>query len=144
MSAGFVQRLVALIIDGFLIGLLYLPVNFVMAMAGFAAGGSDDGMMAAVLGLASMVAAAISFAISFVYYGYFWSRTGQSPGKKVMNIRVVRQDGMPLTFVSAGLRGSVGYWISSVVFLLGFIWAAFDAKQETWHDKIFGTRVEVA
>ncbi len=141
MSAGFVQRLVAFIIDGFLIGLLYLPVNFALAMTGFVAGESDDGMMAAVLGLASMVAAAISFAISFAYYGFFWSRSGQSPGKKVMNIRVVRKDGMPMTFVGAGLRGSVGYWISSIL-LLGFIWAAFDANKEAWHDKIFGTRVE--
>jgi uncharacterized RDD family membrane protein YckC len=61
-----------------------------------------------------------------------------------MNIRVVRDDGSLLTFISAGLRGTFGYWVSSLIFSLGFIWAAFDDRQQGWHDKIFGTRVERA
>jgi uncharacterized RDD family membrane protein YckC len=28
-----------------------------------------------------------------------------------------------------------------LVFFLGFLWMTFDAQQETWHDKIFGTQV---
>jgi uncharacterized RDD family membrane protein YckC len=37
------------------------------------------------------------------------------------------------------LRGTVGYWISGLVFGLGFIWAAFDGRKEAWHDKLFDT-----
>ena len=44
-------------------------------------------------------------------------------------------------FLAAGLRGTVGYWISTVIFFLGFIWAAFDKNKEAWHNKIFGTGV---
>jgi uncharacterized RDD family membrane protein YckC len=60
---------------------------------------------------------------------------------KMLNIQVVGQDGQPLSFLRAGLRGSVGYWISGFIFSLGFIWAAFDAKKEAWHDKLFKTWV---
>jgi len=55
--------------------------------------------------------------------------------------KVVRQDGGELSFLTAGLRGSLGYWISSLLFNLGFLWAAFDQEKETWHDKIFKTWV---
>ena len=40
----------------------------------------------------------------------------------------------------AGLRGTLGYYISSLVFYLGFLWMLFDEQQETWHDKIFGSQ----
>lgn len=44
------------------------------------------------------------------------------------------------TYVGAFLR-YVGFFISCVVFLLGVIWAAFDAQKQRWHDKIAGTYV---
>lgn len=79
--------------------------------------------------------------IQFLYFGYFWSTSGQSLGMKLLDMKVVRQDGGELSFLTAGLRGSLGYWISSLVFNLGFLWAAFDQEKETWHDKIFKTWV---
>ena len=77
----------------------------------------------------------------FLYYGYFWSKDGQSPGKKLLGVMVVQKDGRSMSFVKAGLRGTLGYWISGLIFGLGFIWAIFDTDNETWHDMIFGTRV---
>jgi uncharacterized RDD family membrane protein YckC len=84
----------------------------------------------------------VSVLFQFLYFGYFWSRPhGQSVGMKLMAINVTREDGAKLGFMRAGLRGSVGYWISGLVFFLGFIWAIFDKNGEAWHDKIFDTRV---
>ncbi len=34
-----------------------------------------------------------------------------------------------------------GYIISAIPLLLGFIWAAFDARKQGWHDKIASTVV---
>jgi uncharacterized RDD family membrane protein YckC len=79
--------------------------------------------------------------IQFLYYGYFWSRSGQSPGKRLLQARVESSSGGSISFIRAGLRGTLGYWLSGLLFGLGFIWAIFDANNETWHDKIFGTRV---
>jgi len=35
----------------------------------------------------------------------------------------------------------VGYFISSLFLCLGFLWIAFDARKQGWHDKIAGTVV---
>ena len=47
-------------------------------------------------------------------------------------------DGAYLDYVGAFLR-YIGFVISCVVFLIGVIWAAFDAQMQGWHDKIAGT-----
>jgi len=31
--------------------------------------------------------------------------------------------------------------VSTLPFALGFLWAFWDPKRETWHDKIAGTKV---
>lgn len=37
------------------------------------------------------------------------------------------------------IRRMLGYFVSLPPFMLGFIWQCFDAKRQTWHDKIAGT-----
>jgi len=60
----------------------------------------------------------------------------------LLKMKVVRQTGADdLSFIRAGLRGTLGYWLSGLVFGLGYLWALVDPQQETWHDKIFDTWV---
>ena len=81
------------------------------------------------------------FAITVAYFPYFWSRSGQTPGMKVMGIRVVRDsDGGRVTQGQAILR-LVGYWVSGFVFYLGFIWILIDKRRRGWHDLIGDTVV---
>jgi uncharacterized RDD family membrane protein YckC len=35
----------------------------------------------------------------------------------------------------------LGYYVSILPFMLGFIWAAFDHRKQAWHDKLAGTVV---
>lgn len=112
-------RFVALVIDGIILGI----ITGVLVGVGRQAGGG------------------ISFLVGLIYYWYFLSRRGgQTLGKSVMNIRVVKTDGSPLTDSDAVLR-YIGYYINSFVFGLGWIWALFDANQQGWHDKIVQTYV---
>jgi uncharacterized RDD family membrane protein YckC len=61
---------------------------------------------------------------------------------KLFGIKVIsRNTAGLLSFFMAGLRGSIGYWISSLICGLGYLWAIWDARGEAWHDKIFGTTV---
>ena len=60
---------------------------------------------------------------------------------KLAMVAVVRQDGRPLGFIRAGLRGTLGYYISNMFFGLGFLWAAIDPDKRAWHDFIFNTYV---
>ncbi len=48
----------------------------------------------------------------YAYEIYFHGRTGQTPGKKSQNIRVVSLDGSPISWKQAFLRSSVGVGLS--------------------------------
>jgi uncharacterized RDD family membrane protein YckC len=100
----------------------------------------------ALLGSIVPIIGAIGIFLSFVivefgYFPYFWAKSGQTPGMKMMNIKVVRDvDGGPITMGSAILR-LLGYWVSSLVFYIGFIWIFIDKRQRGWFDLIAGTVV---
>ncbi|MFC3854060.1 RDD family protein [Salinispirillum marinum] len=40
-----------------------------------------------------------------------------------------------------GRRQYVRYFVSTIPLLLGFFWMLWDAKNQTWHDKLAGTVV---
>jgi len=69
---------------------------------------------------------------------------GQTIGKKMMKIRIVKEDGTPIGYGDAILRNIIGYIISGALCYLGFIWALFDARKQGFHDKIFKTLVVAA
>jgi len=80
------------------------------------------------------------FVITIVYYTYFHGSTGQTIGKMACRLKVIKVDGKPLGYGKAFLRW-IGYIISSFIFNLGYLWAAWDKNKQAWHDKIAGTYV---
>lgn len=79
----------------------------------------------------------------FFYALYFlglWTLRGETIGKMILGLKILKEDGSRLTFMTALVR-YIGYYLSSLPLLLGFLWAAWDEKRQTWHDKIAGTCV---
>lgn len=66
---------------------------------------------------------------------------GQSPGKMVIGIKIVKTDGRSIGFGTTLLREIIGKIISSIIILLGYIWILFDGQRQGWHDKIASTYV---
>ena len=90
------------------------------------------------LGALALIA---GLAFLFLYFPYFWQKSGQTPGMRLMQIKVVRDaDGGPLGWGAAILRW-IGYYISGLVFYIGFIWIFIDKRKRGWHDLIGGTVV---
>ena len=136
--AGNGARLVAWVIDGFILGAIVTAFVLVFGAIAAAAASNDNGTIAGLTGLLAIVGI---FVVSLLYLPWFWGHGGQTPGLKVMHLRVVReQDGGPLSMGTAFVR-LIGYWISGAVFYLGFIWILFDARRQGWLDKIAGTVV---
>jgi uncharacterized RDD family membrane protein YckC len=80
-------------------------------------------------------------AISVGYFPYFWVQSGQTPGMSIMRIKVVRDaDGGPIAWGPAILRW-IGFWVSTVVFYIGFIWIFVDRRRRGWMDLLAGTVV---
>jgi len=120
VSVGFPERLVAYLIDGAIIGGAQL---FVTLLTNQSAG------------------ALLGFVIGVAYLVFFWTGTGQTPGKMAMGIRVVNAQTGDVIGVGAALLRYVGYIVSAIPLFLGFLWIIWDPKHEGWHDKIASTRV---
>ena len=122
-------RLVAYIVDGlvqFGLSIVFLLVGTVLLAIFWP------------LGIIAYVAAALFL---LLYFPYFWQKSGQTPGMKLMGVKVVRDaDGGPIGWGPALLR-LVGYYVSAAVFYIGYIWIFIDKRKRGWHDLIAGTVV---
>ena len=117
-------------------------ISFILGPLIGLTGGRDSSFLGAISALLAVIWVVLLLLLQFLYFGYFWSNNGQSLGMRWLHIRVVRQDKKEeLSFMRAALRGSVGYWISALVFYIGYLWALWDQESEAWHDKIFDTWV---
>ena len=125
--ASFGQRLGALLLDGLIIGLGGFLVVVLLAAINDA------------LGILGYVLWIVGF---FAYYTYFeGGPTGQTWGKKALNIRVIdSQTGGQVGYGKAFLRYLVRSLLSGIL-LLGYLWMLWDPEKQTWHDKIAGTFV---
>jgi len=121
-------------------------ICFIFFAGGAATGTEEAKTAAAGLGLlVLLVFYAVAFA--FAIYNQIFivvKSNGQTIGKKMMNIRIVKEDGTPIGYGDAILRNIIGYIISGALCYLGFIWALFDARKQGFHDKIFKTLVLAA
>ncbi|HPQ44876.1 MAG TPA: RDD family protein [Syntrophales bacterium] len=139
---GFWQRFVALAIDTvilyiFLIILFFVGDLIVPLRCGFTSLTDTPSTLMYTLFCPCY---GMAIVLNACYFIYFHGTTGQTPGKKLLGLKVVCTDGKPLTYGVAFLRW-VGYIISKLPFFLGFIWAGFDRRKQGWHDKIAGTCV---
>jgi uncharacterized RDD family membrane protein YckC len=114
--ASFGLRLAAVLIDAVIVGV----VSF---------------LFRAILGMAA--GQGLSLVLGLGYYIYLeGSPSGQTVGKRAMNIRVIAFDtGGPLGFGRAALR-YVARIVSAIPCLLGYFWMLWDDQKQTWHDKI--------
>jgi uncharacterized RDD family membrane protein YckC len=75
------------------------------------------------------------------YYVYFWSSSGATPGKMMLGLRVVSAETGEIIDVGTAILRYVGYIVSGIPLLLGFLWVLWDPNKQGWHDKIAKTRV---
>ena len=122
-SAG--QRLGAFLVDA--------VISVLVGIAGSAIGSVISGDLVATNTLAS-----IGYWIVVLI---MVATRGQSPGKMVIGIKIVKTDGRSIGFGTTLLREIIGKFISSIIILLGYIWILFDGQRQGWHDKIASTYV---
>lgn len=119
--AGFWQRFAAAFLDGIILAIPY-----------------------------AILAAAADPAVAYLVYivanlAYFTildgGPTGQTIGKKALNIRVYDlKQGGPIGY-GRGFVREIGKYVSSIVLLLGYLWMLWDGEKQTWHDKFAGSVV---
>ena len=122
--AGFWIRLVAMIIDGILVGIGYAIIFFVaVAIEMFA--------LVTILG----------FVWGFGYHIYFPSSNMMAtPGKAILGLKITDDFGSQISAGKAILR-YVGYIISALTLYIGFIIVGFTENKRGLHDMVASTRV---
>ena len=86
-------------------------------------------------------AAAAFVAWTVLYFVVFWSTTGQTPGNRLMRIRVCRaEDGNVLPPRSSLVRYA-GLVLSAIPLFAGFVPILFDRRRRGVHDMLAGTIV---
>ncbi len=72
-------------------------------------------------------------AVSFCFYGWFWTHGGQTLGLRAWKMKVLNDKHTLISWRQAFIRFTAALF--SWIFLgLGFLWVLFDKKQRSWHD----------
>jgi len=84
----------------------------------------------------------VNLAVVFVYYGWFYSERGATPGKMIFNLEVLETgSGRRIGYWRAFFRETVGKFLSGLIFGLGYLIVFFRDDRKALHDLIFDTRV---
>lgn len=83
----------------------------------------------------------LGFVIGALYYSLTTSIWGATPGKLLAGLRVTDENGQNLTLGRALFRHTIGYWVSALLWGLGYFWIVRDKNKQGWHDQITGSYV---
>jgi len=133
--AGFWRRVVAFLVDRFLLGL----VNAALCLFYFFLSGMDwRGEELRTLTLASAV---FGFLLKWLYCTVLESSASQATfGKALIGIRVTDEQGRRISLLKANAR----YWakiLSTLTFGFGYLMAGFTRRKQALHDLVAGTLV---
>jgi len=119
----FWERLLALIIDEIILFVVTVILSFLLAS--FAKG---------LLNL-------LFWLVSILYGSLFIWKSGHTPGKKLLKLKVVNGFYQPVSFGTALFRESIGKLLSGLIFNLGYLWVIINGRRQAWHDKLAKTFV---
>ena len=85
------------------------------------------------------------FLLSYVFPAIaviiFWIYKSATPGKMIIRAKIVDAETGNKPSTGQLIGRYFAYYLSGIVFGLGFLWVAWDAKKQGWHDKLAGTVV---
>ena len=131
--AGFWRRVLASLVDSVIAAALILPLLQI-----FYGQAVYDPAAPLILGPAHVV---VTYVLPAVAAVLFWRFRGATPGKMLVGVRIVDADTGAPPSAAQCIRRYVGYFVSTLGLCLGFVWVAFDARKQGWHDKMANTVV---
>ena len=139
------NRFLACALDHFLQIFVMLVIALLLAWLGDAARWYEQ-----LRGAPKWVLALLIVAVSAIWSGYFaafeWAWGGQTPGKRWLKLRVIREDGRPVTFWEAAARNTVRVfdmmpWIGIPFYSVGLVSVFVSSRDQRVGDFVAGTVV---
>jgi uncharacterized RDD family membrane protein YckC len=132
--AGVGSRGVALAIDALLVLLIFTTASALVALIASLAGGIRPHWIGGTLLGSGWLLVVGS------YFVLFWSVAGQTPGMRLMRLRVRRDRAGRLSIFRAFVR-MIGLLLAIIPLFIGFVPALFDARRRALPDYLAGTVV---
>jgi uncharacterized RDD family membrane protein YckC len=133
LTAGVGRRLAAMVYDALLlVALLGIVTTLFLPFTGGKYVESGGPLVTNVYRLALVL-------VWIGFYGFFWTRGGQTLGMLAWRLKLVREDGHPLRWRDVLIRLAVGL-PSLLLCGLGYFWIWRDRDGLAWHDRASRTR----
>ncbi|WP_297482742.1 RDD family protein [uncultured Photobacterium sp.] len=129
---GFWLRVLASLIDTAIVALITAPLMYLWygemypSIDSFAVGPMDI---------------MINYLLPFLGVILFWIYKSATPGKMVIKAQIVDANTGNNPSVKQSVIRYLGYFVSTIPFGLGLMWAGWDKRKQGWHDKLANTVV---
>jgi uncharacterized RDD family membrane protein YckC len=133
--AGIGNRFAAMLLDYFIIGLLTLLVYIVMGTIFILFEDIMSQLSNYIISILMVAIFFLNFNGYFIIFEYLWK--GQTPGKRLLGIRVIRDNGQPVGFLEVFIRNI----LRVIDILLGPYFVLFSKKEKRLGDYAIGTIV---
>lgn len=150
---GFIKRILVAGYDGLLlVAVTFFSLALVMALFVWLAPSSffidpsllETPKMIELSDLGRLVGSSIfvvhCVAVSFFFYGWFWTHGGQTLGMRAWNLYLIKEDGKFIDWKIAAVRYCAAL-VSWAVFGLGFTWILLNSRKLAWHDIATKTQI---
>lgn len=136
--AGFWARLAAYAID---LAIVWIGLLFVRLLIGIASLAVGEVFRAQIL-FHYTLRDIILYVLQVLYFILLTYYTGTTPGKRLLNLRVINADGRErLEFINVVYRETVGRFLCGLSVGIGYIMAGVDREKRGLHDMLCDTRV---
>lgn len=163
LPAGLMVRLFAIVYDGLLLlALWFITTALLVPFATPDSAAAKHEITLAAPAFRNFVLVPALVVVTWLFYGYFWTRAGQTLGMQTWRLRVLRADGERLRWSDAigrcasaclfplacGLISMLGFqtagaFLLSVTlgFLGNYLWMLWSPRRLAWHDQLSATLV---
>lgn len=154
--AGFWLRFAAAVIDSILVSAIVGPLLLMAYGRGYFQPfidlrlGNDEDLLANLVSFAAamdqpMYSAPANYVISYLVPAIaivlFWMARQATPGKMLLGMKIADAQTLGPPTRKQDIGRYLAYYVSILCLMLGFLWVAFDARKQGWHDKLAGTVV---
>jgi uncharacterized RDD family membrane protein YckC len=134
--AGLVTRALAFAADVAVVNVVGWFVALVVTLCVSFIGVPDE-----VANVLIAVGSIVALCWSVGYFAFFWSTTGQTPGNRLLGIRVIDARTLAPPRPGRAVRRFFCLILAALPFCIGFLWILVDDRRRGWHDKLARTVV---
>jgi len=135
------RRIAAMLYDSTLVFAIWIIVGFLVLSAfGINEARSVDGELVVLAPLYKNTLFAAMLLSAFLFFGWFWTHSGQTLGMQAWRIKVQNSDGSALSWKQVLLR-FVSAPFSMLALGLGYLYMLADPQQRTVPDLLSGSEV---